>query len=124
LSSDALVPTCIIKEEQVLISISSRDFSFIAEDKLHQIFGIFAGHRCGINLMQNSAISFSVCVDNSSRVQGLIEELQQDFRVKYNDGLELITIRHYDRPTINKLTENREILLEQRSRITVQVVVK
>jgi len=124
LSSDTLVPSCIIKEEQVLISISSRDFSFIAEDHLHQIFGIFTHHRTGINLMQNSAISFSVCVDSTSRLKGLIDELQQDFRVKYNDGLHLITIRHYDQDTINKLTKDKEVLLEQRSRRTVQMVVK
>ncbi len=124
LSSDALVPSCIIKKEQVLISISSRDFSFIAADMLHHIFGIFTRHRCGINLMQNSAISFSVCVDQSTRLQALMEELQEDFRVKYNDGLQLITIRHYDKPSIGRLTENKEILLEQRSRLTVQMVVK
>jgi aspartate kinase len=124
LTSDSLVPSCIIKEEQVLISISSRDFSFIGEDNLYQIFGIFASHRYGINLMQNSAISFSVCVDNNSRLQDLISDLQKNFRVKYNDTLRLITIRHYDKPTIEKLTANKEILLEQRSRVTVQMVVK
>jgi len=74
--------------------------------------------------MQNSAISFSVCVDSTSRLKGLIDELQQDFRVKYNDGLHLITIRHYDQDTINKLTKDKEVLLEQRSRRTVQMVVK
>ncbi len=124
LSSDALVPSCIIKEGQVLISISSRDFSFIAEDTLHKIFGIFTNHRCGINLMQNSAISFSVCVDHSPRLDEMITELQKDFRVKYNDDLRLVTIRHYNKETIKKLTEDKEILLEQRSRITVQMVIK
>ncbi len=123
-SADTLVPSCIIKEDQVLISIASRDFSFIAEDHLHTIFGIFSSHRCGINLMQNSAISFSVCVDTSSRLPGMIQELQKDFKVRYNAGLRLITIRHYDKPTIEKLIEGKEILLEQRSRVTYQVVVK
>jgi len=123
-SADSLTPSCIIKDGQVLISISSRDFSFIAEDNLHKIFGIFTSHRCGINLMQNSAISFSVCVDNSPRLQGMIEELQLDFRVKYNDGLRLITIRHYDTETIAKITAGVQILLEQKSRLTVQMVVK
>jgi aspartate kinase len=123
-SSDALVPSCIIKDDQVLMSIAARDFSFIAEDKLHTIFGLFTKHRCGINLMQNSAISFSVCVDNNPRLETLIHELQEEFKVKYNDGLQLITIRHYDQETIGKLTAGKEILLEQRSRITVQMVVK
>ena len=123
-SSDSLVPSYIIKEDQVLISISPRDFSFIAEDNLHLIFGIFTTHRCGINLMQNSAISFSVCVDKTDRLEGLIDEMQQNFSVKYNDGLQLITIRHYDQASINKLTEGKEVFLEQKSRMTVQVVVK
>ena len=124
LTSDTLVPSCIIKEDQVLISISSRDFSFVAEDHLHRIFGLFSMHRISINLMQNSAISFSVCVDNTSRLKSLINELQKNFRVKYNDGLQLITIRHYDQATLDRLTEGKEILLEQRSRVTVQMVVK
>jgi len=124
LSSDTMVPSYIIKEEQVLISISSRDFSFIAEDHLYTIFGAFAGHRIGINLMQNSAISFSVCVNESPRLNELIQELQKEFRVKYNDGLRLITIRNYDQDSINKLVIGNEMLLEQRSRITVQMVVK
>ena len=124
LSSDALLPSFIIKEDQVLISISSRDFYFIAEEHLHKIFGLFAEHRSRINLMQNSAISFSVCVDNSSRIQSLITALQHDFSVKYNDGLQMITVRHYKQDTIDNLTLNREILLEQRSRVTVQMVVK
>jgi aspartate kinase len=124
LSSDALVPSCIIKEDQVLISISTRDFSFIAEDHLHRIFGLMAAGRTAINLMQNSAISFSVCVDNNPRLPALLSELQHEFRLRYNHGLQLITIRHYDQPTIEKLTKGKEILLEQRSRLTVQMVVK
>lgn len=123
-SSDGRIPSCIIKEDQVLISISSRDFSFIAEEHLHKIFGSFSAHRCGINLMQNSAISFSVCVDNSPRLPDLINELQQDFSVKYNEHLRLITIRHYNAESIEKLVTGKEILLEQRSRTTIQMVIK
>ncbi len=121
---DGLLPSCIIKEDQVLISISSRDFSFIAEDHLSRIFGLFAKHRTGINLMQNSAISFSVCVDKNARLEALKAALQEGFRLKYNDGLQLITIRHYTQEKIKDLTEGKEILLEQRSRITVQMLVK
>ena len=123
-SGDHLVPATIIKEDQVLISISSRDYSFIGQDHLHNIFGLFAGHRTPINLMQNSAISFSVCVDNSRRLPALLEALQQTFRVKFNDALQLITIRHYNADIISKLTKHREILLEQKSRLTAQFVVK
>ena len=123
-SYDHLVPACIIKEEQVLISISPRDYSFIGQDHLHTIFGLFAGHRTAINLMQNSAISFSVCADNSRHLPVLLEALQKTFRVKFNDGLQLVTIRHYNPEIIEKLTKKREILLEQRSRLTVQLVIK
>ena len=123
-SYDHLVPACIIKEDQVLISISSRDYSFIGQDHLYTIFGLFAGHHTAINLMQNSAISFSVCVDNSRHLPVLLETLQNTFRVKFNDGLQLLTIRHYNQEITEKLTSNREILLEQRSRLTVQFVVK
>jgi len=122
--SDARVPSCIIKEDQVLLSISARDFSFIAEDNLHQIFGFFVRQRCGINLMQNSAISFSVCLDDNERLEGLIADLQDDFKVKYNKGLRLITIRHYEQETIDKLTSGKDILLEQKSRTTAQFVIK
>ncbi|MEE4257128.1 MAG: aspartate kinase [Bacteroidales bacterium] len=122
--SDARVPSCIIKEDQVLLSISARDFSFIAENNLHQIFGFFVRHRCGINLMQNSAISFSVCLDDNERLEGLIADLQHDFKVKYNKGLRLVTIRHYDQGTIDKLTSGKDILLEQKSRTTAQFVIK
>ncbi len=124
LTSDALVPSCIIKQDQVLISISPRDFSFIAEGHLHEIFGLFAKYRYSINLMQNSAISFSVCADNNPRLQQLIEGLQEKFRVRYNDGLQLITIRHYNSEVIERLSAGKEVLLEQRSRVTAQMVVK
>jgi aspartate kinase len=124
LSCDKLVPSYIIKEGQLLISISSRDFSFIAEDNLHKIFGIFARHRIGINLMQNSAISFSVFVDDNKRLKCLIEELKTDFSVKYNDGLQLLSIRHYENANIDELIVGKKVLLEQRSRLTVQMVVK
>ncbi len=119
------VPCFIIKFNQVLISISPKDFSFIAEDNFSDIFNLFAKEQVKINVMQNSAISFSVSVDNDERkIPELIKLLQKDFRVLYNEQLELITIRYYDQTTIDKLTENKNILLEVRSRHTVQLVVK
>jgi aspartate kinase len=110
---------------QVLISLHPNDFSFIAEDNLSRIFGRFAQAGVKINLMQNTAISFSVVVDNSpDRVPALLDLLRQDFRVSYNDGLELITIRYYDQGTIERVLPNKRLLLEQKSRYTVQLVVK
>ncbi|MDR1878437.1 MAG: aspartate kinase [Bacteroidales bacterium] len=116
------VPCYIIKQDQVLISISPKDFSFIAEDNLSFIFGLVASFGIKINLMQNSEISFSICVDNRPNLNVLIEKLQTEFFVKYNFDMELLTIRHYDRPHIDKLTKGRTLLLEQKNRTTVQYV--
>lgn len=123
-SCDGLVPSSMLKEDQVLISISTRDFSFIAEGHLHKIFGLLSEHRTGINMMQNSAISFSVCVDYSPRLENLLAALRLEFRLRYNDGLQLLTIRHYDQDTIKKRTAGKKILLEQRSRITAQFLLQ
>ena len=119
------IPSFIFKVNQVLISLHPNDFSFIAEDNLSRIFGRFAQAGVKINLMQNTAISFSVVVDNTpDRVPALLDLLRQDFRVSYNDGLELITIRYYDQGTIERVLPNKKLLLEQKSRYTVQLVVK
>ena len=120
-----LIPSFIFKTNQVLITISAKDFSFIAEDGLSTIFGIFAKHAVKINLMQNSAISFSTCVDHDAlKIPALIDELKTHFKILYNEDLELYTIRHYFPSTIEKLSEGKEILLEQRSRHTAQLVMR
>lgn len=120
-----LIPSFIFKTNQVLISISAKDFSFIAEDNLSNIFGIFAKHAMKINLMQNSAISFSVCVDNDAfKIPALLDELKNHYKILYNEHLELYTIRHYFPSTIESLSAGKKILLEQRSRLTAQLVMR
>lgn len=120
-----LIPSFIFKINQMLLSISANDFSFIIEENLSIIFGLFANHGVKINLMQNSAISFSVCIDNDPfKVPPLIDELKQRFKVLYNDQLELVTIRHYNQEVINEITQNKEIFIEQKSRNTAQFVIK
>lgn len=122
---DELVPSFIFKVNQVLISISPKDFSFIIEENLSHIFECFANRGIKIHLMQNSAISFSVCVDHDERkLPGILEELKQEYHVLYNEGVELVTIRHYDQATIDRVTEGKEILLEQRSRETARMVMR
>lgn len=117
------VPCFILKQNQAIISIASTDFSFIAVDHLHNIFGIFNKYAVKIRLMQNSAISFSVCVDyDEMRLKRIIDELKGTYSVKYNTKLELITIRHYDDDVINKMVKNKKVLMEQRSRLTAQIV--
>ena len=124
-SKEKNIPTFIVKSEQVLLSISSRDFSFIVEDHLSKIFEAFASHKVKMNLMQNSAISFSACIDNSGEnLDQLKAELAINFIVRCNERLELITITHYNDKAISKLTKGKNILLEQRTRATVQFVLK
>jgi len=125
LQTKPLVPSFIFKTNQVLISIAAKDFSFIAEENLSSIFGTFAEIGIKLNLMQNSAISFSVCIDDDQfKVPKLIERLKEDYRVRYNSDLQLYTIRHYYPSTIETLSAGRDILLEQRSRNTAQLVMK
>lgn len=120
-----LIPSYIFKDNQMLISISAKDFSFIAEDHLSDIFSLFAHASVKINLMQNSAISFSVCIDNDSRkVPALLDTLKNRFRILYNEGLQLYTVRHYYPSTIESLTLGKQVLLEQRSRQTAQLVLR
>jgi aspartate kinase len=119
------IPSYIFKIDQVLISIQPKDFSFIAEDNLSDIFEMFSKLGVKINLMQLSAISFSVCCDqHETKITELVHELQKHYKVLYNSGLELMTVRYYTQETIDTLTTNKIILLEQRSRFTVQMVMK
>jgi len=125
-SSDSLIPSFIFKVDQVLVSISPRDFSFVDEQSLSEILAVFANNSIHISLMQNSAISFSVCVDNNERKRKqLFIELAKNYKIRYNTGLELITIRHYDQATIDRVLEDgKTVLLEMRSRLTAQFVVR
>jgi aspartate kinase len=119
------VTSYIFKVDQILISILPKDFSFIAEDNLSTIFSILSKHGVKVHLMQNSAISFSICVDNDPfKIKPLLEELSTQFKVLYNEKVELMTVRNYDNEIVNKLAENRLILMENRSRNTCQVVLK
>jgi len=125
-SADSLIPSFIFKVNQVLISISPIDFSFIDEQSLSEILAVFASNSIHISMMQNSAISFSVCVDtNDRRLSQLFDALKKEYKVRYNSGLELITIRHYDQATIDRVLEDgKTVLLEMRSRHTAQFVVR
>lgn len=112
------------KPDQLLLSISGKDFSFIVEDNISNIFAVLAAYRVKVNLMQNSALSFSICIDNSSKKNALIEQLSHDFYVRYNEEIELFTVRHYHTEAIDRIMKGREVILEQRSRNTLQLVVK
>jgi len=116
-------PIFIRKQNQMLISVSPRDFSFILEENLSGIFRILADFRVKVNMMHNSAISFSFCVDAEQRkVAPLLAFLNRDYETRYNEGLELITIRHYDEEAVTQMTRGRKVMMEVRSRNTVQFV--
>ena len=117
------IPSYIFKTEQILLSIFPKDFSFIAADNLTKIFSFISKNKLKINLMQNSAVSFTICMDNKpNRFTNLLKDLQEEFTVKYNLNKKLITIRHYNQKAIDDVVGNQRIILEQKSRSTLQVV--
>jgi len=123
-SDEMLPPIVVRKENQVLISFTTTDFSFIAEDHLSEIFTCLAKHRVKINLMQNSARSFSICTGNAKRIQKIIEDLQIHYDILINENLQLLTIRHYTDAKVDELVKGKEVLLEQRTRNTAQLILK
>jgi len=121
----APIPCFIFKVNQVLISIFPKDFSFIIEENLSHIFNILHKNKVKVNTMLNSAISFSVSVDNDEqKIKQLIADLSTSYKVKYNTALELVTIRYYNQQTIDRVTLNKNVLLEVKSRHTCQIVMK
>ena len=119
------VPSFIFKINQVLISIMPKDLSFIIEENLSDIFQIFHAFRVKVNTMHNSAVSFSISADyEEAKIEKLISELSNNYHIKYNTGLELVTIRYYNQETIERVTLNKDILLEFKSRHTCQLLMK
>ena len=124
-NKDELIPSFIIKQKQLLISITPKDFSFIAEENLADLFNILSLEQIKINLMQNSALSFSILVDeNQEQLTRLLSHLANDYSVKYNDNLSLVTIRHYDDATIALVTKDKESILTQKTRHTIRLVLQ
>lgn len=122
---DYIPPMIVFKEEQCLISCKVTDYSFVTEEQLGFIFSVLSRLGSKINLMQNSAISFSFCIDfEEQKVARLIEELSQQFEVFYNTPLTLITVKNYDAATQAKYQRMPGLVLEQSSRSTLQVLVK
>ena len=119
------IPCFIVKKNQVLMKLSSLDFSFIVEDSISDLFKLLHDYRMKVDLIQNSAISFSVCVDNKfGRLEELLHILKGRFKVVHHDNVSLYTIRHFNTEAIKSLENGREVLLEQRGKETIQLVVK
>jgi aspartate kinase len=122
---DNLPPLIVFKENQCLISCKVTDYTFVSEEQLSTIFHALNELNIRINVMQNSAISFSFCIDfRENKLQTLIEHLKHDFEVYYNTQLTLITIKNYDAHSFESYRKHSGILLEQSSRSTLQVLVR
>ena len=117
------IPCFIVKKDQVLISLSSLDFSFMVEENISEIFRLFHKYQMKVDLIQNSAISFRVCVDNRfNHLETLIQHLKARFKVNYKTGVSLYTIRHFSQQAIDELEKDKKVLLKQLTQNTVQMV--
>jgi aspartate kinase len=118
------VPCCILKKNQVFISISALDFSFMVEHNLSDVFKELHKYRLKVNLIQNSALSFSVCVeDNFNNFNTFLKDVKAKYKVTYNEGVTLFTIRHFDSKAISEIEKKHKVLLKQISTETIQIVV-
>jgi aspartate kinase len=119
------LPCFIVKRNQLLISLSSIDFSFIMEENISEIFGLFHDHKIKVNLIQNSAISFYVCVeDKFGNFNDLNAVLSKKFKVDFEENVTLYTIRHFDDAAAKTVENDKTVLLKQISRETMQIVTK
>jgi len=121
---DPVVSCFILKKDQVLVSLSSLDFSFMVEDHIGDVFKWLHQFKMKVELIQNSAISFSVCIDNKfNKLPELLKKLRENFLVEYHENVTLYTVRHATANEIAKLTKGREVLLKQETQETVQIVI-
>ncbi len=119
------VPCCILKKNQVFISISALDFSFMVEHNLSDVFKELHKYRLKVNLIQNSALSFSVCVeDDFNNFNTFLKDVKAKYKVTYNKGVTLFTIRHFDSKAISEIEKKHKVLLKQISTETIQIVVE
>ena len=125
LDLDPKVPCFIVKKDQILISISDKEFHFVMEDDISEIFDSLHQFKIKVNLIQNSAISFTVCIeDNFKTFDKFMAKLQSKYKVLYNRDLTLYTVRHFTEKAIQEIEKDKEVLLKQLSRETAQIVVK
>ncbi|MDR7132577.1 aspartate kinase [Algoriphagus sp. 4150] len=117
------IPTFILKKDQILVSFKVTDFTFIEEKHIHQVYEQLQGLKLRVNMLQTSAISISLVIDSQLfKLEQLLTQLNRHFEIRYNEGLELLTVLHPDNDSIPKLLKGYEVLLEQSTRNTVQIV--
>ncbi|MDO9153382.1 MAG: aspartate kinase [Paludibacter sp.] len=118
------IPVLILRKNQVLVTVRPRDFSFVLEESLSKTFVVIHKHRLKVSLIQSSAVSISMCVDHSRYLAGALDELSNDFKVTYNENLELLTIRGINNEIVEENTKGREILLSQKTRRNARFLMK
>ena len=117
------IPCFIVKKNQVLVSISALDFSFMVENNISYIFQKLHDYQLKVNLIQNSAISFSVCIDNKfNKFDAFYDELKTQFKIDVQKGVDLYTVRHFDNNAVLSIEEKGESLLTQVNKETIQIV--
>jgi len=120
-----LVPVIIVKNNMALITLTPNDFSFISINTVSDMFSLFAKYRLKVGLIQQSAIDLSLAFDEPEQgIESLIAQLHEKFEVKYNIGLDLVTIRYYTPESVTQITEGRTIYIEQKSRRTARMLLK
>lgn len=118
-------PILVLKTKQILLQVTTKDYSFITEDNLSNIYALFHQCKIKINLIQNAAISFVACIDShTSNLDDLLNLLKENYEVKRNEDLFLFTVRHYRQEVLREELKNRTVLLTQKTRQTIQMVVK
>lgn len=118
-------PILVLKTNQTLLQVTTRDYSFITEDNLSNIYKLFHSCKIRINLIQNAAISFVACIDShAAHLEELLTLLHEQYDVKRNENLFLFTVRHYKQEVLREELKNRTVLLTQKTRQTIQMVVK
>jgi aspartate kinase len=120
-----LVPVVIVKKNMALITLTPNDFSFISINSVSEVFSLFAKFRLKVDLIQQSALDFSLAFDEpETGIDSLIAMLQQKFELKYNTGLDLVTIRYYTPESITQITNGHKVYIEQKSRRTARMLLK
>ena len=120
-----LVPVIIMKNNMALITLTPNDFSFISINSVSDVFSLFAKYRLKVGLLQQSALDLSLAFDEPEQgIENLISQLQQKFEVKYNIGLDLVTIRYYTPELVSQITAGRSVYVEQKSRRTARMLLK
>ena len=122
---EPIVPCFIVKKNQVLVSISTRDFSFMVEDNISDIFKLLHTYQLRVNLIQNSAISFSVCVDNSfNHFDQFYDQIKLVFKASFIKGVDLYTVRHFTNNSLNKIYNLGRSILSQINKNTAQIIIQ